>query len=1467
MSISPPTSNIASGPLSVSIAWCATGATLDPSQRWITFNGQQVNFSWNPGSQSGCDDYATSSGMVTLGPGANTFSASVSAYYEPPPPPPECPPICDQRPQPPLWELSARGPRNIDPFFPAAVAEVSPATTEWVSGGSSATWSTLAPVVSLAPHSSGILAGSFDVVFGHSTPAYFSLGQARALTLAYNSSTVNPTPVIFLDVSNPPGSSPTAYSIQLRRASNNSLLTLLNGSQTVYYAPSTGIPVRLAVALDAQSNGLATGVLDVTVTVTAHLASGNQSTVVPTRVLAVDQTTGSFGKGFDVAGIQRVRALPGTYSVLLTEGDGSAVFFQSAGECPTCGFVSPAGETSSLSKLTDPNLGSIYRRRYLDGSVLDFTSNGRMARSFGNFGDTSQFIWTDTLLTQIRDPMGKLIALAYVSGKLQSVTDPAGRVTSYAIDGSGRLYRITDPDSLATNLTYDGNNFLSTVTDRAGAVTSFTYDALRRMDTTYAPTMQIFTGASVRPRAIVRAPERTVWQPDRAGTDTATKKLAIRSDTLYAFLIGPRNDTIKAALDRFGAPTKLVGPYGEATTVTRDSLGRALVMTEPNGHATRWSYMNGFTSCGYLICQSKDSTTGRTITYEYGSNASVTRITGDVTRLDVVYHTGSRGPAGAVDSVLGANRALIYSTHLPDALGRDTVVRDGAQHVTRIQHDSTWGNVRQVTNPQGSVFRVHYDPAGRVDSAWIPASGLYTYQYDPLNRMTQVKNPLGYVTRYVYGATTLDRVIDPKGQIYKFTYNPLGLLVARHDLADTTKADTLKYDESGNTRTVRTRRGDVITITYDLAGRALSRSGPDFPVDSFKYDPAGRWMVAWNANQRDSSAFDQAGRLATTRQAMLGGVTYQLTYTYDIRDRLINRSAPNGGNLTRHVYNASTGVLDTLCAASACVAFRHNSELLTDRRTYNPGLGGNWFQERVFNSSHSASSDSFSIASLDASFGTFWHYDSLERARSEEFPGHGLLPPSMSVYSYDPAGRIANRCALTQGICFNEYGSEGLAYSYDLAGNRTDSAANAAIGPGNRTQTFKGYTISYDANGNALSKTGPGASYTYTWDALGRLVEVRNGGGLIATYSYDALGRRVSGTAADGTFERYVYDGDHVILDVNGAHALKVEYGYEPGADRLFAIKNSQGAAWTGVAIADPKIGTIRGIANLSGGAIRKQYWTTVWGDAESDTGVVTRFRMAGREYDQMTKLYYMRARYYDPEVGRFLSEDPIGIAGGLNLYAYANNDPVNRRDPFGLCDDLQDLKKEGQGNKGEPMVASDCVGGDDGGDGRVLIWNDGLVTGEGTESGGGGRPKPPPVPVWDWPNSVRAWLRTDMGQQLTAILCAWGCVGMTEEAQRDIDEATTNYPMLILTTRGPVAGKIAGYNHDGTFHGLTQAIGRDGHGVAPKAILDAVRNPVTTARQGGGRVFYGGRSAAVILNQFGQIVTTWARNRLGWRF
>ncbi|MGH7927351.1 MAG: RHS repeat-associated core domain-containing protein, partial [Candidatus Binatia bacterium] len=139
--------------------------------------------------------------------------------------------------------------------------------------------------------------------------------------------------------------------------------------------------------------------------------------------------------------------------------------------------------------------------------------------------------------------------------------------------------------------------------------------------------------------------------------------------------------------------------------------------------------------------------------------------------------------------------------------------------------------------------------------------------------------------------------------------------------------------------------------------------------------------------------------------------------------------------------------------------------------------------------------------------------------------------------------------------------------------------------------------------------------------------------------------------------------------DINNSNDIKNEYGYYPGTDALFTLKNS---SWRGIALTDPRIGSIIGWADTLGN-MKKKYDIKSWGRVAADTGVLTRHRMAGREYDQESGLYYMRARYYDPAIGRFLSEDPIGIAGGLNLYAYSGNDPVNNRDPSGLAQEVPD--------------------------------------------------------------------------------------------------------------------------------------------------------------------------------------------------
>jgi RHS repeat-associated protein len=199
----------------------------------------------------------------------------------------------------------------------------------------------------------------------------------------------------------------------------------------------------------------------------------------------------------------------------------------------------------------------------------------------------------------------------------------------------------------------------------------------------------------------------------------------------------------------------------------------------------------------------------------------------------------------------------------------------------------------------------------------------------------------------------------------------------------------------------------------------------------------------------------------------------------------------------------------------------------------------------------------------------------------------------------------------------------------------------------------------------------------------------------------------------NGTTTWFVYDGDRVVLDVSGAipHPWLAEYAYNGSSD-LFGMRTP---SWTAVAINDPTIHTVLGLARADSGAEIKRYGVlnTPWSQQTADTGTIVRFRMGGQEYDQETGLYHLGARYYDPQMGRFLSEDPAGIAGGLNLYAYAGNDPINAADPSGLMVSYAPPLGEPAGNGGENPCAMDpfsnsCWGswlGGGGGDVDAQVW------------------------------------------------------------------------------------------------------------------------------------------------------------------
>ena len=296
------------------------------------------------------------------------------------------------------------------------------------------------------------------------------------------------------------------------------------------------------------------------------------------------------------------------------------------------------------------------------------------------------------------------------------------------------------------------------------------------------------------------------------------------------------------------------------------------------------------------------------------------------------------------------------------------------------------------------------------------------------------------------------------------------------------------------------------------------------------------------------------------------------------------------------------------------------------------------------------------------------NYDTANRRTCLTLP-NGVV----ASYVYDNDSRVTSITYGTGGSCASPPSNLGnLTYTYDADGRRTVTAgslaavtlpANVAGGTGtaynadNSQTAFNGTSLSYDLNGNL---TGDGTN-TYTWDARDHLTAIS--GGSTASFVYDAFGRRMSKTIS-GTTTQYLYDRLNPVQELNSSDGVVANLLTGLSIDEYFTRTDSSG---TSAFVADA-LGSTVGLVNSSG-AIGTSYTyqpfgaTTIAGSANGNS-----YQFTGRENDA-TGLYFYRARYYSPTYQRFVSQDPIGFAGGdANLYGYVFNGPTNFRDPFGFC-------------------------------------------------------------------------------------------------------------------------------------------------------------------------------------------------------
>jgi RHS repeat-associated protein len=238
-------------------------------------------------------------------------------------------------------------------------------------------------------------------------------------------------------------------------------------------------------------------------------------------------------------------------------------------------------------------------------------------------------------------------------------------------------------------------------------------------------------------------------------------------------------------------------------------------------------------------------------------------------------------------------------------------------------------------------------------------------------------------------------------------------------------------------------------------------------------------------------------------------------------------------------------------------------------------------------------------------------------------------------------------------------------------------------GTGNQLQNDGTYTYTYDQEGN-LTKKSKGANadtWTYGYDNKDHMIWARDaasdGGSatMTATYSYDALGNRVEKDVWQGgvtTVTRFAYDGQDVWADLNGSNALQTRYIRGDHVDHLFASVSGAGTvSWQ---LTD-RLGSVRNVTNNSG-VVQDTMTYDGYGNIQTETNGSSggRYKFTGREQDTETGLQFNRARYYDPRVGRWTSQDPLGFAAGdANLYRYVQNSPLNYVDSTGRGPDFLD--------------------------------------------------------------------------------------------------------------------------------------------------------------------------------------------------
>ena len=825
----------------------------------------------------------------------------------------------------------------------------------------------------------------------------------------------------------------------------------------------------------------------------------------------------------------------------------------------------------------------------------------------------------------------------------------------YTYQRAGWVTRFTDPLSNNTDSVYDAQGRLTSMTlppaatGHTAPVTTFTYATdkdllLTRTDPTNAVTRSGWNTSSGDLRYTIDAEQEnlratnqsfvaTIFLRDGAGnvTRTETNRYAAGADL---------------DLDPFPTPISTLRTTNFAYYTGAGGL--VSTITDPNGKVSSFDYDNGTRNKGYVTRVEEptfDDGRTRVTTFVRNADGTVQQQT-DATSKVTTYQYDGLGRMKQVNHDTNPtclDAPVTYSElYNYDLNGNRTSLTDGENHQTQYAYDEN-NRLTTVTDARLKTTQTAYYVSGWRKEVRDPRNLLTSYNYDIMGRLTKTTAPLNRITSYQYdNRGNRKQQVDPNNWTTAYGYSLRDELTsATYSGGPATPAESFQYDRNGN-RTQMVDGTGTTTYSYNHAG-----TNPDDRLNqlmnvtfaggqsvSYRYDPVGNRtlvspLVSGQPNRDAGYTYESNNLLKTVTATWLATGDNTVRYLYDQAGRTLNTDYPNytrngfeydgAGRICRLTTQTNGKQLDTggidITSHRYSLDKAGNRTRVEDHVRGLPLGGGSGASNYVYDELYRLTSATYPLDQPGAVTAETFNYDDNGNRTSVEVVGGPA--PGTSTYSYE-----ANSNQLVSVNSTN--------YSHDYNGNRTAQG----------TSTTYGYDI---ANRQTVATvSGTATTYPYRADGL-RHSETR--GGNTVTYLWD-VGRGIPQVLYDGT-NWYLY-GQQRIARVNGSGTQFYHHDY-PGSVRAISKYNPAPA---------DNVSLVAVYHYEVFGKIRTQE-----GTAPADNDPL----FAGEQHDAQPAEpgnSYLRARYYDPDTGRFTTHDPVP---SLNPYTYVGNNPVNRTDPTGL--------------------------------------------------------------------------------------------------------------------------------------------------------------------------------------------------------